>query len=271
MRTPSFGAVWLFVLLAGGLPRQDLPSATAQHGAFAFPDLSGTRLLAASTLPQPDMLHAALCSDGRRFPVQFERRQIEREDNNGRQTAYNFDKLAGNVFTVLQGKIDEGASCFLASDPLLLAATPLPAEPLAGSSECGPDVGRRLASSRSRRVVNCWPIARLPADRGLVLAEFARQDNDALASVVLIDGDRTIFADYQTTFRGEGKDLWRVDDGGVLSPEDFQLVFLLQRGNVYVLGVSWAGTEGLSLAAFVANGDNRFAHVLNDYWYRAPV
>ena len=242
-----------------------------QYGAFGFPDPSGTRLLTVSGLLQPAMLHIALCSGGRRFSVQFERRQAEREGHNGRQTPYNFDKLAGNVFTVLQGKIETGASCFLASDPLLSSATLFPAELPAGSGGCDPDVRRRLASSRSRQVVNCWAIARLPADRRLVLVEFARRDKDALASVVLIARGRMIFADYPAVFRGEGEDLWRVDDGGVLSPKDFEVVFLLRRGAFYALGINWHGTEGASLAVFVSDGGNRFTRVIDDYWYLAPV
>ena len=173
-------------------------------------------------------------------------------------------------------KMDQGAelvsmSCFLASDSLLSSATWLPGKPSGGSSECGPDVLRRLASSRSRPVVNCWTIAGLPAHRALVLAEFVRQDKDALASVVLIDRDRALLADYPATFKAEGQDLWRADDGGVLSPDGFRVVFLLQRGNAYVLGVSWAGSEGQSLAVFVSTDDHRFTRVIGDYWYQAPI
>ena len=242
-----------------------------QYGAFGFPDQSGTRLLAVSTLSEPAMLRTALCSGGRRFSVQFERRQAEREGHNGRQTPYNFDMLAGSVFKILQGKIEAGASCFLASDGLLSSATLLPAEPPAGSSECDPDDRLRLASSRRRQVVDCRPIASLPAERRLVLVEFARQDKDALASAVLIDRGRMIFADYPAVFRGEGKDLWRVDDGGVLSAAGFQVVFLLQRGSFYALGVDWSAGEGASLAVFVSDGGSHFTRAIADYWYRAPV
>lgn len=241
-----------------------------QHGAFGFPDPSGTRLLTVSDLVQPAMLHTAFCSDGRRFPVRFERRQAEREGHNGRQTPSNFDKLAGDVFAVLQGKIDAGASCFLASDRLS-SATLLPAELPDGASECATDVRRRLAASRGRQVANCWLIARLPAARRLVLVEFSHRDKDALASLVLLERHRMIFADYPAVFRREGEDLWRVDDGGVLSAEGFRVVFLLQRGASYTLGVDWSRGEGASLAVFVSNADNRFIRVIEDYWYRAPV
>ena len=260
---------------ATGLQSQVLPGGTAGHGAFAFPDPSGRRLLVVSDLARPELLHEAACSDGRRFPVRFEGRQIEREGTNGRQSPEVFDKVAGSVFTVLRGIIGQGSqigevSCFLAGDALRSSATWLPVERSDGSRECSSDVRRQLASSHSRPIVNCWPLAALPGNRRIVVAEFARRDKDALAGVVLIDRDRTVFADYPATFTGEGQDLWRADDGGELSPDGFRIVFVLQRGHTYVLGVSWAGSEGQSLAVFVSNSGNRFTQVIGDYWYQAP-
>jgi hypothetical protein len=255
---------------------QGLPGATAEHGAFAFPDPSGRRLLVVSDLARPELLHEAACSDGRRFPVRFERRQSEREGANGRQSPYVFDKVAGSVFTVLRGTIGQESqigdvSCFLVSDALRSSGTWLPVERSDALRDCSSEVRRRVASSRSRPVVNCWRLAALPDNRRVVVAEFARQNTHALASVVVIDRGRAIFADYPATFTGEGQDLWRADDGGVLSPDGFRIVFVLQRAQSYVLGVSWAGSEGQSLAVFVSNGANRFTQVIGDYWYRAPI
>ena len=277
MRTwTSFCAVGFLLLSAAESQGQELPRTSTQFGAFAFPDLGGTHLLAVSDLSQPETLHEALCSDGRRVPVRFERRQGESDGAKGRQTAYVFDKVAGSVFAVLQGRIGQGSdtvdvSCFLVADSLRSSATWLPAGHLEASGDCGPDVRRRLTSSRARPVVNCWPIATLTSGRRLILAEFARQDNNALASVVLIDKDRAVFADYPATFNREGQDLWRADDGGVLSPDGFRVVFVLQRASSYVLGMSWAASEGRSLTVFVSNNGSRFMAVITDYWYQAPL
>jgi hypothetical protein len=270
--TTAFGVLSLLLCVAAAIRGQELPLATAQYGAFALPDGKGTRLLAPSDLPQPDRIHDALCSDGRRVPVRFDRRQVA-SDNNARQLPSNFDKLAGNVFTVLQGQIGRGqdtlsVTCFVASTTLLSSGNLLRVQPLTGSTECGTDVGPRLASSRNRPVVRCGRIAGLPDGRNLVLAQFARQGTDALASMVLLDRDRTIFADYPAKYEKEGADLWRADDGGVMSPDNFQVVFLLQRGDSYVLGLSWAGAEGSSLTVAVSRDATRFTNVIVDYWYR---
>ena len=129
----------------------------------------------------------------------------------------------------------------------------------------------RFAFLRSRPVVHCWPIARLGGEQKIALVEFRRQGKEALASLVLMDEDRTIFADYTAEFRGAGQDLWRADDGGVLSPEGFEVVCALQRPNGFALGISWGGAEGQSLALWTSDGNSWFTQVISDYWYQAPV
>lgn len=86
-----------------------------------------------------------------------------------------------------------------------------------------------------------------------------------------VDRERMICADYHAVYRGEGEDLWRIGDRGALDVDDFRVVFLLQRGSFYALGVAWAGEEGLNLSVFVSNDDDHFDRVIADYWYREPV
>ena len=241
------------------------------YGVFALPDSTGTHLLAPADLPSPAEFHTAICPSGQSYPVQFERRQTGGPDYNGRQTAANFDKLPGNVFSILRGKVASDATCLLAGATLLPSTTPIPVARLAPASQCGAKVRLRISTSRTRRVANCWPLATLPAGKELMLVEFARQDQDALASIVLIDGDRSVFADYPAVYHGDSLDLWRVDDGGVLDPASIHILALLQRDASYMLAVSWSGTEGENLNLFVSNGDNRFTSVVQDYWYRAPL
>ena len=81
----SSGAMWLAVCLAGGAQGQELPRATMEYGAFAFPDPSGMRLLTVSEPTQPELLHTVFCSDGRRASVRFDHRQTERDGHNGRE------------------------------------------------------------------------------------------------------------------------------------------------------------------------------------------
>jgi hypothetical protein len=265
-----FRTMALVNLVGSIVSAQDLPSATPQHGSFAFPNSAGTQLLATSDLAQPASLHTALCNGGRRLKVELERRQNERA-NDGRQWAANFDKLAGAIFRIPEDKVDESAGCFLASDALLSSATVLPATPDSKHTACEAGLRSRIASSRSRQVSNCSTIATLAEGKRLILVEFERRGKDALAAIALVDGERMTFADYPAVFSGNGESLWRVDDGGRISPDDFRIVFLLQKGTGYTMGVEWLGAEGESLGVFVSAGDNRFTQVIEDSWYRSPL
>jgi hypothetical protein len=188
--------------------------------------------------------------------VQFQRRQVEGANSNGRESSSNFDMLAGSVYTVLGNTVDSDTPCFLASEALLAGSTALSIAASEGSGACLQRA--RFATLHDRPVVHCWPLARMTPEKQVALLEFDRRGKDALASLVLVDGSRTMFADIPAKFRGLGEDLWRVDDGGVLSPEGITVVCALQRGDWYALGIAWPGSE-------------RFTKVINDYWYQAPM
>jgi hypothetical protein len=120
-------------------------------------------------------------------------------------------------------------------------------------------------------VINCWPLARFTPEKQVAFLEFERRGKDALASLVVVDGSRTMFADLPAEFRGPGEDLWRADDGGVLTPEGLQIVCALQRGRWFALGTAWQGAEGRLLSLWISEGSERFTKVVNDYWYQAPL
>jgi hypothetical protein len=264
------GLCLCLLLGAIGPPRTpDVPRATEALGGFALQDEGGTRLLLLPALEHPERLATALCSDGRRIPVQFERRQLERKGTNGRQTSYNFDNLGGSIFRIATGRVGADVTCFLAAEPLLAGASVLT---VAAPSPAGACTQRaQLAALRARPVAHCWPVTRLLPDKEVALLEFDRRGKDALASLAFVDGRRTMFADYPAEFRGEGRDLWRADDGGVLAPDGFRVVCALQRGSWYALGVTWSGPEGQSLSLWISEGRERFTQAIVDYWYQAPL
>ena len=253
----------------GGAQEPAPPAALDSHGGFALQDPTGGKLLLMPNLTRPERLKTALCSDGSHFAVQFASRQAALKGGNGRVTPKNFEHYAGSVFTVVTGKVDPAATCFLVSDTLLAGATMLNVAPPQGSGVCAQPA--RFAALRNRPVVHCWPNARLGTTAHVALVEFERRGKDALAALVLVDGARTVFLDFPAEFKGAGEDLWRVDDGGVFSPDGITIVCALQRRGGYVLGTSWAGAEGLLLQIWTSEGSDRFVRILSDYWYRAPV
>lgn len=255
------------LVVTGSVQIQDVPSASDEHGGFGLADERGGRLLLGPNLARPELLRAALCGGGRRVAVQFERRQVE-SANDGRQTGRNFDKLAGSVYTVLGNAVDPGAPCFLATERLLAGSEILS---IAAPDHPGACLEReRVARLRDRPVVQCWPVARLASSAPVALLEFERRGKDALASLVVVEGSRTMFADLAAEFRGAEMDLWRVDDGGVLSPEGLTIVAALQRGGWFALATAWQGAEGRLLSLWISEGSEQFTKVVSDYWYQAP-
>ncbi len=254
-------------LLAAGAWAQEVPHASAEYGVFALPDQSGRRLIATAGMPGADRARHALCSDGRNVAVRFDHSQVEGKESNGRQVPSRFDQLSGDVFKIT-GTVSPEASCFVVGDGWVSKATVIPMRPASKDTACGKELEGRLAQAKGRSVKQCFPLNQLGINWRIVLAEFARVANHALASAV-ISSDRLLFADYPAEFRGEGEDLWRVDDGGELSTDGLRVMFVAHLGDRYAMAVSWAGTEGRSLALF-AFVDNEFKRVLADYWYQMP-
>ena len=239
--------------------------------AFAFPNEQGTRLLATADITNPESLRIALCSSGQQVQVQFERRQPEGADSTGRQTPRNFANTAGAVFRITGAKVSADVTCMLADESFVRGATVLPLKRPADDARCPKARYPDFQADKGRPVVGCWPIAESTAGARIALIEFERRLTYALASLIVVDGDRRIYVDYPAKFKAPGDTLWRVDDGGEINPDSFRVVFLLKRGSSYLLAVDWGGAEGSALALHVSESGGQFKEVLSDSWYRSPL
>ena len=239
--------------------------------AFAFPDVQGTRLLATSEMEKPEMLRVALCSGSQRLVVQFERRQPDGPNSTGRQTPQNFDRTAGAVFRIVNGAIGADAICVLTDETFLSGGTLIPLKRPPRTARCSTARYPEFQADKGRPVVGCWPIAESPSGLHVAVIEFARRLTNALASLVVIDGDRRIYVDYPARFTAPGDDLWRADDGGDIHADGFDVVFLMKRGTRYFVAIDWAGAEGSALTIQSSDGGEQFKEILTDSWYRSPL
>ena len=238
--------------------------------AFAFPDEQGTRLLSTTDIAKPEMLQVAACSGGEQVPVRFERRQVEGPDSTGRQWPGNFAHTAGAVFRVAKGSISADATCLLAEESFFAGASLITLARPPEGARCSKAEYPTFQADKGRPVVGCWPIAHSGATR-VAIIEFSRRLSQALASLVVVDGERRMYVDYPADFKGPGADLWRVDDGGEIHADRFDVVFLFRRGSTYFLAVDWAGTEGKALSLHVSDDASQFREVVSDSWYRSPL
>jgi hypothetical protein len=246
-------------------------AALALAFAFAFPSQDGTRLLATSDIAQPGLLRTALCSNGQRVAVAFERQQPEGAASTGRQSPENFANTAGTVFRVTGSRVNVAATCLLADQTFLGRATIVPLDRPPANARCSKALYPLFQAAKSRPVVGCWPIAESPTGSRAAVIEFARRLNHALASLVVMDGDRRLYVDYSGDFNGPGADLWRADDGGEIHPEGFHVVCLLKEGSTYLLAIDWRAPEGNALSVHIAESGEQFKELTTDFWYRAPM
>jgi hypothetical protein len=239
--------------------------------AFAFPNEQGTRLLATGEIAKPEALRIAICSGGQQVSVQFERRQPEGPKTTGRQTPQNFSQAGGAIFRIVSGTVSPDATCVLGDESLLAGATLMPLKRPAQNARCAKAMYPLFQADKTRPVVGCWPIAESAAGIRIAIIEFSRRLTQALASLVVIEGDRRTYIDYPADFKGPGDDLWRADDGGEIHAGGFDVVFLLKRGPSYVVAVDWAGAEGNMLSVQTADGGGQFKEIVSDSWYRSPM
>ena len=239
--------------------------------AFAFPNGQGTRLLATGEVAKPEALRIALCTGVQQVSIQFERRQPEGRDTTSRQASQNFTQTAGAVFQIIGGTISPDATCVLTDESFLAGATVVPLKRPPQDARCSKATYPQFQADKGRPVVGCWPIAESAAGIQIAVIEFSRYLTQALACLVVIDGERRIYVDYPATFKGPGDDLWRADDGGNIHAEGFEVVFLLKRGTTYVLAIDWSGAEGNALSLHSAEGGNQFIELISDSWYRSPL
>jgi hypothetical protein len=244
-------------------------AAVAAQGSFAYVDSSGTQLLAVDSLPDPSTIFGALCSRGVALPVRYDRKQARQANDNGRQVASNFRNEKGDVFRVIQEKAPPDKTCYLLRDSALLASarTATMREP----SDCSPVQVSRLAAAKGRHVIHCWRIAAAPTDLEVLAVQFANIDSSALGSLAVVGDGSLLFKDFPAVYHGPDESTWRVDDEGVFSPKDFDILFVAAMPYGYVMAITWAGAEGESCELLIADSAGVFRTLTKAYRYRAPT
>ncbi|KWX78643.1 hypothetical protein [Paenibacillus jilunlii] len=224
--------------------------------SFGFADSSGKRILAASDddsrLAEMESLNTAIGNNGRVFSVTLEKWQPGSADSNGRDMANNFANLSGYVFTVEDGKAASDETYYLANSAELDRGSLLAVKPSADNSQqldADNPVRKQILALKKRHIQSIWKLADLseaPEDLHLYVVQFVRQNTNMLFSLVLQKGPELSFMDYPAEIRDDEYSVWRVDDGGEITPGMFSLLFAARTLNGVALGVNWWGAEGVN-------------------------
>jgi hypothetical protein len=202
--------------------------------------------------------------------VRWIRRQPATPEDTGRQTAANFDRSPGDVFRLSGRKVSPDEACLLVGDGFSRPPWQLLPSLRSDRSPCDAPTRERLAAARERAVAGCWGLATEGGGR-VVLAEFAPQGTDLLASLVLLkEAEKPVFYDYPATRDEDQISCWRVDDGCRLEPAAIRILFAYRRGgDGWGVAVAWDGAEGQALDLLEQEGAG-FRKVLDGHRYWAP-
>ncbi|OGW26420.1 MAG: hypothetical protein A2X56_12365 [Nitrospirae bacterium GWC2_57_13] len=211
----------------------------------------------------PGQLHAILPSGGNCLLTFVEKRARKPEDT-GRQTAKNFDNLGGVVFQAPKECLAGDRTVVLIDSDHLDKHTPVPVKPDEFSPVDSADI-TRIESAKKMKVQSSWNLAGLGPDATIALVQFLPQRNKNIASLVLITKKHLVFEDYRGSTKNNNS-VWRVDDGGILNPRDFQILAAFRTPSGIELIRAWAGFEGES-AALLREEGAKFLTVLTQYRY----
>ena len=264
-RSHLFGLTLLLRLVASRLDAQHI---VVRDGSFGYVSTDGSEVLALDSIAHPSLIRAALCPRARVHRVTYARRQARRPADNGRQVAANLGNARGDVFRVSGGQALADETCYLTADSSLAAGV-LPVGPVTDSTCDGTHV-RRAAEIKHRAVLHCWRLGTAGADVAILALQFAVVDTSALASVVIAEGEQFFFQDFPAIYHGPEQDLWRVEDGGTVSPEAFAIPFIGQLRGTHFMGLTWAGAEGEDSFLLVADSARAFRAVRKSYRYWVP-
>ena len=211
----------------------------------------------------PNQLYAVLPS-GEKCLLNFVEKRTRKPADNGRQTANNFDNLGGVVFQTSNKCLNGDQTIVLINPVFLDKHKPIPIAPLASSPLKKTDISR-VEAARKIKIKSSWNLASLSSDTLIALIQFFPQENSNIASLALITKEHIVFEDYKGNTKVTNS-VWRVDDGGIFNPDDFEILAAFQSPYGYELVRAWAGPEGETSVLLREDGAI-FLKVLTQYRY----
>ncbi|MDR0330184.1 MAG: hypothetical protein LBH93_00530 [Chitinispirillales bacterium] len=218
-------------------------------GRFGFADGNGQRLIITGEGDMPRISAPVAVGNGK-AGVELKsaaRKQSATEDDDGRQTHYNFDNLQGTVYDVSKGTLGGGTYFISESAWFKKALTPLtstrdttkngsPYKPVDAATI------KRIEALKGKKAAQSELLGQTRTGAKICLVVFKREKNDMLASLVYVDKDKTISKDFPAEY--DAQSTWRVDDGGEFGRNAIDVVFLANTGERIILAFTWSGPEG---------------------------
>jgi hypothetical protein len=237
---------------------------------FGFADETGRYILVspwggACIITSPGEITAALGDCGKVLPVKYIREQKAGTNDDARQTMYNFENTSGYLFEVIKGSAIPNNTYFLARNGSINEQSVVKIQSTNASAVTS-RIKDMIEKIKKRKIKNAWNLVRFDAGGPamICLVEFQGDGVNLLASIVLVQHDKIAFKDYPAKLIGE-TEAWRADDGGVISPDMFSILFIARSKSGLLFGLCWAGPEGENETVLTESGEKLKE---NGGWYR---
>lgn len=218
------------------------------------------------------------------YPVRFKGHQLENEEeNNYRDTYYNFDNLSGWLYEMQNGKLLENPETEFDAvwDPVLLvdenfknSATILEVKNRVGGitniMDVSDDLQKAFKAKYGRNIRNISAAAVFGdnSEYQLVNVQFENKGTDALGVTALVEnGEIKAVLEFPAVY--DECSTWRVDDGGEFSGLWINLV-TLEDGNL-TLYTTDSGPEGCNCQSYVIKGDSFCKGNVSASYYQVPM
>ncbi len=222
------------------------------ENVFGFAGESGKYLMTLQTentdsLANPQEFNTAVGNNGQTVGIRFVRRQEANSQDTLRQTANNFDNMAGYVYEAQNGKFIPNKTYLLSKDSIIneavlikLKSTKDTESEVEYYKKVDPETIKRIEALKGRKIVEDDLISETGENAKICLFTFERREDDMLASIAYIKDDKVAFKDYPAKY--DEMSTWRVDAGD--RPGLFEVLFLADSDEGLLLGLTWAGPEG---------------------------
>ena len=236
--------------------------------AFGFGDLDGDSVI---LMNKPDGLKGedydfGFTSKGK-IDLKFLKSQKVSEDDNGRQNAYNFKNLKGEVYKVENNTAPLFETVMFASKEFVFKRKHLQKSTPYDSRELSKEQLKTIETDKGWSILKTGMMSSYQ-EGSLYFVEFDKQKDSVLVSIVWVSDEGNCYLDFPAEYNEMST--WRVDDGGVFDIDYYNIISVFKGDQGIEILTDWVGFEGSSVHYYVAH-EGKFESVTNAYFYSAPL
>ena len=249
---------------------EDLPAfVVPQDLIFGFANMDGNQVLMKGE-PEgvsPEEFTQIFDDKGKLAPITYKGFKDATENDNHRQTPYNFDNSGGHLYS-LDKKIDEWQTIVFMGDDFLENRTVINTKYRTTTI---------LAKTQMKTIEQerDWEIDKYEAVRTYengvctYFIQFKPKKDSILVALVFITEDNQIYyRDFPANY--DEISTWRVDDGGEFYFDSYKVLGLFESAYGLEIITDWGGAEGSSSSYMILEGQY-FVEKAGGYLYMAPT